>query len=312
MVEKSGVQYSVPSTTKPRALCPASSNPGALFDLSDSETSLDTSPTLPLFNTTFQKYSPFPMWKSSMLDHQNLKRKHSPIFEEEPPTTVPPPTKKGYPPNTSSSYDILHSTLTRPSNSMSLSSASSAMAGSPFRPKVIWNTSAVTKDSRFVLDIEANKLFGVIDLRDRLTVKHPELIRYTPDNQDMEWLMNESVVPLAHRHTTIQLLLRDEVVKLRRAERQDENSAASDLPGFKVPDFMVRKMHKFFTELSVRRHKIRTNSGYFEMKFSDPKEDPSKPRHTSSVANPNSSLSSSHATLLSALLANCSSDGPKN
>lgn len=308
MVQQSGVQYSAPPTTTSKSLAIGSTgSTGALFDLSDSDGSLDKDiPALPLFNTTFQKYSPFPMWKSSssMLD-QSLKRKPSPIFEDEPPAALPVKVKKGSSPSTSSTFDILHSTLTRPSSSIPSSTSSSA--------KAKWNTLTVTKDSRFVLDIEANKLFNVIDLRDRVTVKHPELIRYTPDIEDMNWLMNENLVPMAQRHMTIQLLLRDEVAKLKKEKQSDWNS--SDLPGFKVSDLMIRKMHKYFTELNVRRHKIRSNSGYFDMKFSEPKEGTVKNLSGNSSSGQTSkfhhSLSTSHATL-SALLSNCSSDFQDN
>lgn len=285
MVQQSATQFSCParSSSSKLLICPSTtSNPGPLFDVSDSESSLDTIPTsLPLFNATFPKYSPFPVWKSSSCASEQVvaaqKRKRAAQGEGQAIVTAAAAKK----PASVSSFDILHSTLTRPSNSS---------ASSP------WNTSALTKDTQFVLDSQANKLFppGM-----ELAVKHPGLIRYSPDAQeDLNWLVNERIVPMTQRNNcSVQLLVRDEVVKLKQKEQPEWVSGS--FMGFKVPDFMLRKMQRYFTELSVRNQKIRTNSGYFDTVSS-------VQRKSSSSSN----LSTSHSTL-SALLANCS-DGQNN
>lgn len=55
----------------------------------------------------------------------------------------------------------------------------------PPRPKPIyWNTSIVGLDTNFVLDSKASRVLGLIETKDRLSAKHPELIRYMMDNQD--------------------------------------------------------------------------------------------------------------------------------
>lgn len=55
----------------------------------------------------------------------------------------------------------------------------------PPRPKPIyWNTSIVGLDTNFVLDSKASRILGLIESKERLSAKHPELIRYMMDNQD--------------------------------------------------------------------------------------------------------------------------------
>lgn len=188
MVQQSAVQFSTPApaaSSQPAKLLfsstPATScNPGPLFEMSDSEGSLDTIPTsLPMFNTTFQKYS----WKSSSCtttpgEQVAGQKRKKPLQGE---------GQSGMAKKPETSFDILHSTLTRPSN-----------------------TVALTKDTQFVLDSQAGKLFPGID---DLTTNYPELISYTPDNQeDLNWLANERLIPATQRnHCNVQLLLRDEV-----------------------------------------------------------------------------------------------------
>lgn len=287
MVQTSANQFNCTAAASPSCkllICPSTtSNPGPLFDFSDSEEgdSLDTIPTsLPLFNTTFQKYSPFPVWKSSSSASEQVaaaqKRKRAAQGEGQATTTTA--SKKQ---SVLSSFDILHSTLTRPSSSTPQWTCS----------KVTWNTSALTKDTQFVLDTQANKLFGS---GMELTVKHPELIHYAPDAaDDLSWLVSERIIPTTQRNNcNVQLLVRDEVVKLKQREQPEWNG--SSFMGFKVPEFMLKKMHKYFTELSIKNQKIRMNSGYFDTVTKEQ-------TNRSSASN----LSTSHATL-SALLANCS------
>lgn len=306
MVQQSSIQYRNCPSPSTNSMLP-SADPGSLFDLSDSDCSPEnTNTSLPLFNTTFQKYSPFPVWKhSSTVTERNTRKRSSQSITGGDGGQGPPPVAAAVAAMTSkkqqqqlwSSFDILHSTLTRPSNSMSSLSCSSS---NPFRSKVTWNTSAVTKDTYFVLDSDANKLFrAATDLGEyRVAVLHPELIRYTPDSaEDMEWLVGERHVPVTLRHSSVQLLVRDEVVKLKRTEKPDWTGGGEDaqLVGFKVPEFMIRKMHKYFTELSIRNQKIRTNSGYFDTVMSSSNSSTVKEEKS------RSNLSTSHATL-SALL----------
>lgn len=296
MVQQSAVQFNCPIQQPAQiTLCPSTTtttdHPGPLFDMSDSEEedSLGAMPTsLPMFNSTFQKFSPFPVWKSSSCaSEEEHKRKRAAAAIAMTTTTGQGDGQAVKKPTTT--FDILHSTLTRPSNY--------SRSSSTWNSKVKWNTSAVNKDTLFVLDSQANKLFHVTE---DVTAKHPELIRYSTDNQeDLNWLANERIIPGAWQrlHSSVQLLVREEVVKLKMKEQPGWDGGGGGLVGFKVPEFMIRRMHKYFTELSIKNERIRTNSGYFDtISTGGTKKEDVFSR---------SNLSTSHATL-SALLANCS------
>lgn len=291
MVQQSAVQFQCPATPSTLLLCPStttSANPGPLFDMSgeDSEASQDNSPCpsstcLPLFNATFPKYSPFPVWKSSSEEAVAQKQRKRAVATTATKESVMAKKKKP-----SSSFDILHSTLTRPPSSISSSLSSWQHS------KGTWNTSSLTKDTLFVLDSHANKW---LEEEKEIAVSHPELIRYpVAEEEDLHWLVSQSIIPTretASSVTAVQLLVRDEVVKLKRSQQPDWSGDC--LVGFKTPEFMLRKMHKHFTELSLRNQRLRTHSGYFDTISSG-----------SGSGNVRSTLSTSHATL-SALLANC-------
>lgn len=288
MVQQSAVQFNCPIQQPAQiTLCPSTTtttdHPGPLFDMSDSEE--DSLGAMP----TFQKFSPFPVWKSSSCaseEEHKRKRAAAAVAMTNTGQGDGQAVKK---PTTTTTFDILHSTLTRPLNY--------SHSSSTWNSKVKWNTSTVNQDTLFVLDSQANKLFNVTE---DVTAKHPELIRYSTDNQeDLNWLANESIIPGAwQRHcSSVQLLVRDEVVQLKRKEQPGWNAGGGGLVGFKVPEFMIKRMHKYFTELSIKNESIRRNSGYFDtISTGGTKKEDVFSR---------SNLSTSHATL-SALLANCS------
>lgn len=288
MLEHSVNQYSSSISAK-SSLSPSHTN--SLFELSDSDSSSqDNSNTvaLPLFNTTFQK-SPFIATGSSSL-------KYGDSFHE----TASPSARKNASPGPlpdddgGKRFDILHSTLTRPS-----------------RHKVTWNTSAITADTRFVSDVQANEWLNLGRTCDRITSKYPALIRYPPDSEDMAWLAAQKLMFSSARNNPYKpfLLVYDEVVKLKDCDWTSSTTTfeARELGSFKVSEGMVKKMHRYFTELSMKNQGIRTNSGYFDTVSLSRTDFAAKEEF--GLSKPKSSLSSSHATL-SALLGSGCTDSP--
>lgn len=311
MVEMSANQYKTSSVNySSHSLPPVDHHPGSIFDLRDGDedenTSLDEIPTsLPVFNAAFHKYSPFPVWKHSSTVSEAQRRaekrkRDGQVQGEWRNKRMAWSTGKGggaveQQLSQPSSFDnILHSTLTRPSNTLSSFRAAS---------KIAWNTETVDRDTKFVLDAEVRKFFGGTD---RVAMRHPELIRYALDLEDVDWLIEEKLVSEAERHVAIEMFVREEVNKVKRKEeevnwKEEEEKGEKEevLKGFKVPEFMFRKMQTYFKEVNLRSQKERLGSGYFETVVSGGGGGRDEERNKSQ-------LSSSHATL-SALLANCSS-----
>lgn len=160
------------------------------------------------------------------------------------------------------------------------------------RPKpFIWNTSNITQDTSFILDLKASRALGLAENKERLSIKHPELIRYIMDNQDKEWLIQQKMISPLSRNGKFAVLVLGEVQRLAEYNleyKNNPNIKFNDLQGFKLTDFIIKKMQRYFSEVNFKNHGTMENTEYSEDKLNGT----SKPRST---------LSSTHATL-SALL----------
>lgn len=160
------------------------------------------------------------------------------------------------------------------------------------RPKpFIWNTSNINQDTLFILDLKASRALGLAENKERLSIKHPELIRYVMDNQDKEWLIQQKMISPLSRNGKFAVLVLGEVQRLAETNleyKHNSNIKFSDLQGFKLTDFIIKKMQRYFTEVNFKNHGNLETTEYSEDKLIGT----NKPRST---------LSSTHATL-SALL----------
>lgn len=174
--------------------------------------------------------------------------------------------------------------------------------------QVYWNVSNLNTETLFVLDFKANRAFGFSPElhKERLASKHPELIRYLPDNYDKDWLIQQKILSPAHKNIRFLMLVYDEVMKVSQQEeyRNKPQIKINDLEGFKVPDFILQKMKIFFTELSLRSQSFLVNS-QFLTNVSSTSMPSSTMQVVKQIVRPKTSLSSSHATL-SALLSGSS------
>ncbi|XP_050074590.1 uncharacterized protein LOC126562191 [Anopheles maculipalpis] len=156
-------------------------------------------------------------------------------------------------------------------------------------------TTVITPESLFILDFKAARVLGISDFRDRLANKHPEVLRYCPDTQDRDWLLQQKQVTPLNKNGRFFLLALDDVKKLIERNAFDHTGAGSrsgDLQGFKVTEMIYGKIQKLLKELTERQ---RATTDCFES--------PKVPQTTGMAAGrPRiSSLSSSHATLTALL-----------
>lgn len=131
------------------------------------------------------------------------------------------------------------------------------------RRQIFWNTANISTETRFLLDVQANQAFGFgTDGRERLASKHPELIRYLPDGQDRDWLVQQKIIPEQNRNSRFLFLIYDEVMKLGQSElyRNRENLNLQILHAFKIPNFIIQKMKIFFIDLNIKSRGLITNS----------------------------------------------------
>ncbi|XP_073839282.1 uncharacterized protein [Musca autumnalis] len=133
------------------------------------------------------------------------------------------------------------------------------------RRQIFWNTAHISTTTKFVLDVQANQAFGfgTEGKERRLASKHPELIRYLPDNEDRDWLVTQQIIPQPNRNSRFLFLIYDEVCRLYQTHEVYKNKTSIDLSvmmTFTVPDFMIQKMKIFFVDLNIKSRGLITNS----------------------------------------------------
>ncbi|XP_050333424.1 uncharacterized protein LOC126761367 [Bactrocera neohumeralis] len=138
------------------------------------------------------------------------------------------------------------------------------VAPAPVRRQIFWNTAHISVTTKFVLDVQANQAFGFgTDGKERLASKHPELIRYLPDNEDRDWLSSQNVIAAQNRNSRFLFLIYEEVCKLKQTHelyRTKANIDISIMNTFTVPEFMIQKMKLFFVDLNIKSRGLITNS----------------------------------------------------
>uniref|UniRef100_A0A182QMG9 Uncharacterized protein n=1 Tax=Anopheles farauti TaxID=69004 RepID=A0A182QMG9_9DIPT len=272
LLENTKAQYASQLSSPAGNSLSRANTPG--MELSDSDSSTDNAPT---------------SGAATSLLHQALKRKlpepnqpdlfkrqyflHGPIF---------PHVQFQTHPNASQSVTA---------SGASVTSAPATRTAPPTQPPI--PTTVITPESLFILDFKAARVLGVSDFRDRLASKHPEVLRYCPDTQDREWLLQQKHITPLNKNGRFFLLALDDVKKLIERNVFEHSAAGArsgDLHGFKVTEMIYAKIQKLLKELTDRQQ--RASDGF---------ESPKAPMVT--VTRPRfSSLSSSHATL-TALLA---------
>lgn len=134
----------------------------------------------------------------------------------------------------------------------------------PVRRQIFWNTAHISTTTKFVLDVQANQAFGFgTDGKERLASKHPELIRYLPDNDDRDWLIAQQIIPQQNRNSRFLFLIYDEVCRLHQTHevyRRKPNVDLSVMMTFTVADFIIKKMKVFFVDLNIKSRGLITNS----------------------------------------------------
>ena len=107
-----------------------------------------------------------------------------------------------------------------------------------------WDDDRLKMDTLFVMGAKANKALGLGATRGRLYIKHPEIFKYSGDQDDKQWLHERHYMPATGGKTY--LLLVADIKELARTEEYRNNPGveAEALVGFGVPEWMLEKMKR--------------------------------------------------------------------
>lgn len=105
-----------------------------------------------------------------------------------------------------------------------------------------WDPERLIPETLFVMGARANKALGFGATRGRLYIKHPELFKYSGDQDDKQWLFDHHHMPAIGGKAYI--LLYNDIQGLANTEeyRDNPNVILDELVFFTVPQWMTQKM----------------------------------------------------------------------
>ncbi|XP_056639806.1 deoxynucleotidyltransferase terminal-interacting protein 1 [Diorhabda sublineata] len=126
-----------------------------------------------------------------------------------------------------------------------------------------WNPDRVRGNTLFIMGARANKVLGYGQTRGRLYVRHPNLVRYSGDQEDKEWLASKNLMPPSGGKAYLMLL--EDIKELTESEeyRNSPNLQLHELRGFEVPLFLLIKI-KNFIEYVRNERKLLANVDNFD------------------------------------------------
>lgn len=114
-----------------------------------------------------------------------------------------------------------------------------------------WNPDRITSNTSFIMGSKANKVLGFGQTRGRLYVRHPDLVKYSGDTEDKEWLTQNNLMPTTGGKAYLMLL--DDIKDLTISDeyRNSPNLQLNELKGFEVPTFMLNKIRNFIENARI-------------------------------------------------------------
>lgn len=119
-----------------------------------------------------------------------------------------------------------------------------------------WDPDRITTNTLFIMGARANKVLGFGQTRGRLYVRHPELVRYSGDQEDKEWLASKNLMPPSGGKAYLMVL--DDIRELTQLDeyRNSPNLQLGELKGFELPSFIVNKIKHFIECVRTDKHKL--------------------------------------------------------
>ncbi|CAG9817410.1 unnamed protein product [Phaedon cochleariae] len=133
-----------------------------------------------------------------------------------------------------------------------------------------WNPDRLKSNTLFIMGARANKVLGYGQTRGRLYVRHPNLVRYSGDQEDKEWLASKNLMPPSGGKAYLMLL--EDIKELTESEeyRHSPNLQLLELKGFEVPLFLLLKIKNFIEYVRNERKLLAHVDLYEESHSSTP------------------------------------------
>ncbi|XP_038054793.1 deoxynucleotidyltransferase terminal-interacting protein 1-like isoform X2 [Patiria miniata] len=108
-----------------------------------------------------------------------------------------------------------------------------------------WDPARLMKNTKFVMGARANKALGLGNTRGRLYIKHPDLFKYSGDQDDKQWLYEHHLMPATGGKAY--MLLLEDIRELANTEEYRDNHllAVTELKEFEVPEYILDKIKHY-------------------------------------------------------------------
>ncbi|GBN76024.1 Deoxynucleotidyltransferase terminal-interacting protein 1 [Araneus ventricosus] len=112
-----------------------------------------------------------------------------------------------------------------------------------------WDPNRLTSDTQFIMGAKANKALGLGATRGRLYIKHPDVFKYSGDQEDKQWLYDHNLMPATGGKAY--MLLVEDIKELAESEEYRNNPAlmTDEIVGFTVPENMITKMKQVMLDM---------------------------------------------------------------
>lgn len=119
-----------------------------------------------------------------------------------------------------------------------------------------WDSDRIALNTLFIMGARANKVLGYGQTRGRLYVRHPELVRYSGDQEDKEWLSSKNLMPPSGGKAYLMVL--EDIHELTQTDeyRNNPNLQLKELKGFEAPPFLVNKIKSFIESVRTDRKHV--------------------------------------------------------
>ncbi|KAG8190742.1 hypothetical protein JTE90_024873 [Oedothorax gibbosus] len=160
-----------------------------------------------------------------------------------------------------------------------------------------WDPDRLQPDTEFIMGAKANKALGLGATRGRLYIKHPEVFKYSGDQEDKQWLYDHNLMPATGGKAY--MLLVEDIKELAQSDEYRNSSVLmpDEIVGFTVPESIVNKMKQTMQEMRTDlpaakrrgRHPASNSdgNGTSDMKMED---FPSDEKHESGTVSPTDEL----------------------
>ncbi|XP_050409021.1 serine/arginine repetitive matrix protein 1 [Patella vulgata] len=122
-----------------------------------------------------------------------------------------------------------------------------------------WDPERLNLDTLLVMGAKANKALGLGNTRGRLYIKHPDVFKYSGDQEDKQWLYEHHLMP-ATGGKAYMLIVEDIKDLAETDEYRDGNLLMDELSGFNVPEWMIAKMKAQMQIMRTDRGKVTNRS----------------------------------------------------